>query len=302
MHNAERPIGASAAKGAPGGGGFGEGNLLYAAEENIVDCSSGAGEFVISSLKGALDTDATGELETVGTWGPKGKDGEGAGSCSAHWFTMRDGIVAEGFYAQGTRFIDVRDPKTPVQVAFFRPDEGVAWAAYFHGDYVYVADNARGVDILRLKSAASAAPLVSAPASATPAGCAGARASIAATGLKLGRRSALLRGTASAPACRRIGRVQVALAKASGGKCSFLGARGKLGKAGSCEAPVWLKARGTAKWSAALRGKLAKGSYFAFARAIGADGKAGDFERGRLVAGKGGRAKLVREVSAPSRG
>jgi hypothetical protein len=70
--------------------------------------------------------------------------------CSAHYFDARDGILAYSWYDQGTRFIDVSDPTDPVQVGYYRPDDGVAWAPYWHGRYAYVADHNRGVDILAL--------------------------------------------------------------------------------------------------------------------------------------------------------
>jgi hypothetical protein len=282
MHNAERP---------------GAGTLIYAAEENITSCDAGSGDFVISSLEGALDTDATGTLETVGTWSPREQEGEGDGSCSAHWFTMRDKLVAEGFYAQGTRFLDVRDPKTPVQVAYFRPDDGVAWASYFHGDYVYVADNNRGVDILRLERDATAAPPVRAGGSGATCDAGAPAAHFSARGARLSRRAASLRGV-TAEACGRAMRVEVALARASAGRCRFLKGR-SLGGARSCERPVWRRARGTSKWRTTLRGRLGRGSFYVFARARDVKGVAGPVERARLVAGRKGRARLVREVTAP---
>lgn len=286
MHNTERPL---AAEG-------GDGSLIYAAEEAIVDCGAGAGEFVISSLKGALDTDATGTLETVGTFGVLGKEGEGPGACSAHWFTMRDKLVAEGFYSQGTRILDVSDPKTPIQVAYFRPDDGTSWAGYFHGDYIYTADNARGVDILRLRR--SAKPVTVVPAGAAAACSGGPTAVVNLTGNRFSKRAAVLRGTAAAGCGKAPTKVQVALAQAGGGKCRFLSAKGKLGRKGSCDKPVFLKARGTTNWSAKLRGKLRKGSYLAFTRALGA-GVTGSTARARITAPKSGRLRVVREVAPP---
>lgn len=67
---------------------------------------------------------------------------------------MQDNIVAYSWYAQGTRFLDVSDPTDPIQVAYYRPDDTVSWAPYFHGDYIYVADNAHGVDVLSLTDGA----------------------------------------------------------------------------------------------------------------------------------------------------
>ena len=95
----------------------------------------------------------------IGTWNPHDKEGTRVDSptspyCSAHYFDARNGILAYSWYDQGTRFIDVSDPANPVQVAYYRPDDGVSWAPYYHRGYVYVADHGRGVDILKLGSGA----------------------------------------------------------------------------------------------------------------------------------------------------
>jgi len=41
--------------------------------------------------------------------------------CSAHYFDERDGIVAQGWYQQGTRFLDVSDPTDIRQIGYFIP-------------------------------------------------------------------------------------------------------------------------------------------------------------------------------------
>ena len=77
----------------------------------------------------------------------------GASACdSAHYFTDNGrGTLAAAFYSQGTRFLDVRDPKHIRQVGFYRPSDADTWAAYWRpGGYVFVADFTRGVDILRV--------------------------------------------------------------------------------------------------------------------------------------------------------
>ena len=83
------------------------------------------------------------------------------GDCSAHWFTVKGNIVALGNYEQGTRFVDVSDPRNPQQVGYFRvPAQGTRGTpgevvssntagAYWHGSYVYVSDYARGIDVLK---------------------------------------------------------------------------------------------------------------------------------------------------------
>ena len=118
----------------------------------------GVGMFNIASLAGSYDGEGWAStptdpfrLEVIGTWSPADEEGTIPNAfCSAHYFEVQDGIVAYSWYAQGTRFLDVSDPTNPIQVAYYRPNGTVSWAPYFHGDYVYVADHARGVDVLEL--------------------------------------------------------------------------------------------------------------------------------------------------------
>lgn len=145
-------------------GTYGKGELTYITEEDIRTCSE-AGNLLIASNKGSYDgeswnstPDKPFRLDLVGTWTAWGQEGSDTSdaSCSAHWFTVNGNIIAEGWYAQGTRFIDVSDPAHPKQTGYFRVpsgDPGVtpgsASAAYWHDGYVYVADYNRGVDVLR---------------------------------------------------------------------------------------------------------------------------------------------------------
>ena len=48
-------------------------------------------------------------------------------------------------------------PRHPKQIAYWRPDDTLVWASYFHGRYVYTADHVRGIDVLQLTSGARAA-------------------------------------------------------------------------------------------------------------------------------------------------
>ena len=77
------------------------------------------------------------------------------GLCSAHYFDQRDGLVAEGWYEEGTRFLDVRDPAGIRQVGFWVPTKGETWSVLFaptdpKGQIVYALDFARGIDVLRI--------------------------------------------------------------------------------------------------------------------------------------------------------
>ena len=284
VHGSERPIGPTGDRGATDYGGYGEGNLIYSAEEAYGACP--VGPFVISSLKGALDTDATGELETVGLWTPAEQEGMGDGECSAHWFTMRNGIVAHGWYGQGTRFIDVRDPRNPIQVGYFRPDDADASAAYWHRGYVFVADYQRGVDILRFTGDAQpAAPTP--PRTDGPRGCRPGVA-LAGRGLRLTRRAVRLRGTSACTTAR----VQVAVARVQAGRCAFLTKRARLRPAGRCTRPVWLRAKGREKWTFARRARLRRGSYSVWIRTAGAATRSY-----RLSVDRRGRARPTEAVT-----
>src|SRR3954451_16193796 len=148
--------------------------MLITNENNNVRCAS-AGVFIIASLAGTYDaTDNVGtpqapaKMHRLATFSVLGKEGEfidptrdlpppanqsAIGDCSAHWFTVKGNLVALGNYEQGTRFVDVSDPRNPQQVGYFRvPSTGTGRAAlrevvssdvagaYWHHRCVYVSD------------------------------------------------------------------------------------------------------------------------------------------------------------------
>jgi hypothetical protein len=176
MHNAFRPAGRERRDGPRPGYGYDPSDLILATEEADAppDCD-GLAQFSIATLQGSYGGEAWRStaaqpfrLKTVGTWNPHDQEGTKVDSatspyCSAHYFDQQDGILAYAWYDQGTRFVDVRDPRHPKQVAYYRPDDGVAWAPYYHRGYVFVADHGRGVDILRLKGRAHEGREVRAP-------------------------------------------------------------------------------------------------------------------------------------------
>ena len=74
--------------------------------------------------------------------------------CSAHYFDEDAGLLAQGFYEQGTRFLDVSTPSKIRQVGFWIPQKNVTWGAVFHPldrGVVYALDHPRGIDVLRVK-------------------------------------------------------------------------------------------------------------------------------------------------------
>ncbi|WUV56263.1 hypothetical protein OG371_02905 [Amycolatopsis sp. NBC_01480] len=153
LHNSFHPVGPAA------DGAWRGHDLVYATEENFVDGCAGDGVLTISSLAGSYGGEgwrstpsAPFRLQSVGTWSVEGQEGSDPASddCSAHYFDVRGHVLVQSFYAQGTRFLDVSDPTNPRQIAYFRPADASSWAPYWHDGYVYVADHARGVDILKL--------------------------------------------------------------------------------------------------------------------------------------------------------
>lgn len=78
----------------------------------------------------------------------------GVVSCSSHWFDEFNGIVADAWYEQGIRFLDVRDPRNIRQIGYWIPAASEVWQAMFQqvGSklYVYSFDTARGLDVLTL--------------------------------------------------------------------------------------------------------------------------------------------------------
>jgi hypothetical protein len=174
-HNAWRPVGKDAPRAYRGG------DYLLATEEDFGPANLGCskqGQFSIASLKASYNGEAWRStpakpfrLEVVGTWNPYQQEGSRPGPtyppladfCSAHYFDVDGALVTYAWYGEGTRFLDISDPRHPRQVAYWRPDDGIVWASYLYKGYVYTADRTRGVDVLKLTVGANAAT-VRAPA------------------------------------------------------------------------------------------------------------------------------------------
>ncbi len=149
IHNAWRNMGLRAERGAP------RGTVLLATEENITSNCATSGRFAAYDLRGTFSGRAWkpgGEdlpMRVLDTWTPEGQPGS-TGCDSAHWFEDRgDGLLAYAFYGQGVRILDASNPRNLRQVGYWLGDLTNAWAAYWHGGYVFVADHQRGIDILR---------------------------------------------------------------------------------------------------------------------------------------------------------
>jgi hypothetical protein len=166
MHNSWRPVGLTAPLTDLR---YVKGELLLGTEEDFgpgAEACRDRGKFTISSLKGSTNgegwrstPDKPFRLKPVGSWSPYQQEGSvyNLSSCSAHYFDVDGPLVTYAWYGQGTRFLDISRPENPIQVAYYRPNDGNVWASYLHKGYIYTADSGRGVDVLRFTRGAKAA-------------------------------------------------------------------------------------------------------------------------------------------------
>jgi hypothetical protein len=83
------------------------------------------------------------------------KKGDVAAFCSSHYSDVQSRVASVAWYEQGVRFLSVKDPYNIRQVGFWRPLNSAAWSAKYVGDYVFVFDLVRGLDVIRFKGSAS---------------------------------------------------------------------------------------------------------------------------------------------------
>ena len=113
------------------------------------------------------------QLLPVSTWdAPNGAASSGLahdvlGFCSSHWFTMNDHqVIADAWYSAGVRFLDVSNPRHIRPIGFFSGDSNIASQAVFapgRPDIAYIADYARGLDVVKIDNAGVGAKTVNSP-------------------------------------------------------------------------------------------------------------------------------------------
>jgi hypothetical protein len=147
-------------QGTAGVGGAAEGGVstwgipYLSAEQHLIDNPDQNG---LAGTIAPLDT-WNSELYDSGIATPAGA------LCSAHYFDFHDdGFIAQGWYQQGTRILDMRDPADIKQVGYFIGQVSETWDAYWAPErdaegrvtgndtnILYTNDAARGVDVLRV--------------------------------------------------------------------------------------------------------------------------------------------------------
>ena len=168
MHNSWRPT-----DGSVRAEGVSTGNILIGTEEDFDGTCDQMGRLVLSDT-----TDSAGgepavnstpaapyRMKALDTFHPAQDTPETAvdsTECSAHYFELRKSTLAQAWYAQGLRVIDVSDARDVRQVGYFRVATGSAesdslsWDVAWRGNRIYLFDMNRGIEILRLKRGAHA--------------------------------------------------------------------------------------------------------------------------------------------------
>lgn len=73
-------------------------------------------------------------------------------SCTAHNFNFIPGsrTMVVAWIGGGTQVLDVTDPAAVKEVAYYKPDSAVAMSSYWYRGKIYIADWARGLEVLKL--------------------------------------------------------------------------------------------------------------------------------------------------------
>ncbi len=116
----------------------GTGNVLAITEEDYAKPTcEGQGSVQTWRITDETNPDGTTKLELLDMWTTELNElanqtgrSPATANCSAHWFDERDGVIAQGWYDQGVRFLDISNPRDIRQVGYYTTT-GTFWAAYF---------------------------------------------------------------------------------------------------------------------------------------------------------------------------
>lgn len=152
--------------------------VVYVTEEDYTrpGCR-GAGSFETWKLPLRNDGTPNGEDMTIlDTWETEllADTANAAAMCSAHYFDFRNNVIAQGWYEQGLRLLDVSKAGAIRQVGYFVPPTAMTWAAYYpptdrSGRVIYVFDATHGIDVIEFDRPNTG------PLSATGKACTGRR-------------------------------------------------------------------------------------------------------------------------------
>ena len=304
LHNSMRPNGRSFKAGAAPS--LASGNVCLVTEEDYAD----DGDEVVCDRSGTFQTweipdldgaayragnpdlaAGKGTIRPLDSFQAPAETGGGAstpvgGFCSAHWFDYhQSGIVAQGWYQQGMRLIDVRNPSDIKQFGFFTGGATQVWDAYFvparnadgsvkadrsKTNIVYTADALRGIDTFEIKDLPK--DIETGPRTTTARDPFASPPNPGVTGLGTDGRTSGGGGTASPGTGCTLRSVLVSIGRITGERCRFLKADGTFGARRSCLRAQYVEAKGTRSWSFSRSVRLPRGSYVVWSRAIDSAG------------------------------
>jgi hypothetical protein len=170
MHNSLRPVdGSTRAKGVRRGG------VLIGTEEDFTEPCDRSGRVVFSditdSVGGEPAANSTPEnpyrMKALDTYHPAQNDDpetfDETLECSAHYFELSGSTLGVAWYGQGLRLLDVSDARDVRQIGYYRvtgsreEESSSSWDLAWNGQYVYLFDMNRGIEVLKLKSPTAAA-------------------------------------------------------------------------------------------------------------------------------------------------
>ena len=164
---------AKIARSGPGQGGTGD-VMAITEEDYLRPGCDGQGSLQTWQITKGRNSDGTRKLELLDLWTTELNElmslrgrSPATVNCSAHWFDVDRGLVAQGWYDQGVRFLDISDPRKIRQVGYYAT-AGSFWAAYFapsdpKREVVYGIDTAGGIDVLRIDRSRKSMRTVQAP-------------------------------------------------------------------------------------------------------------------------------------------
>jgi hypothetical protein len=168
MHNSERPT-----DGSVRASGVERGNVLIGTEEDFDGTCAQMGRLVFSDITDSLGGEpavnstpsAPYRMKALDTFHPAQDTPETASpstECSAHYFEVQRSSLAQAWYGQGLRVLDIHDARDVRQIGYYRVSTGnaetdsLSWDVEWNGNLIYLFDMNRGIEILRLKRGAAA--------------------------------------------------------------------------------------------------------------------------------------------------
>lgn len=130
-----------------------DGAHLVVTDEAFVahDCVGGA-----TGSVWVLDITTPEVPRIVGHWGPQRGAAPVGGVgpwCTAHNLNFVENTkqAVISWYSGGTSVVDFSDPTTPMEIAYFMPDDADVWSAYYFDGLIYTNDFNRGIDVLKVE-------------------------------------------------------------------------------------------------------------------------------------------------------